>query len=79
MRHWAGSWSADGRSGRRLNHATLGADAALATALRSGRAARRQQLQRLNEEKLTQALPLWVGRSPTSTTSFRRCRACSTW
>ena len=57
-----GRWlSAEGRSEKRLNHSTLGAVAALATALRSGRSARRDQLRRLNDEKLTRALPLWVG------------------
>ena len=35
--------------------------AALATALRSGRSARREQLSRLDDDKLTRALPLWVG------------------
>ncbi len=39
----------------------LRAIAALSTALRSGRAARREQLRRLDDDKLTQALPLWVG------------------
>jgi len=57
-----GRWLAvENRSGKRLNSSTLAAVGALATALRSGRAARRGQLQRLNESKLTQALPLWVG------------------
>lgn len=57
-----GHWLAvDSRSGRRLNRSTLGAVAALATALRSGRSARRDQLRRLNDDKLTRALPLWVG------------------
>ncbi len=44
-----------------MNGSTLGAVAALATALRSGRSSRREQLRRLNDEKLTTALPLWVG------------------
>lgn len=57
-----GHWLAvDSRSGRRLNRSYLGAVAALATALRSGRSARRDQLRRLNDDKLTRALPLWVG------------------
>lgn len=57
-----GRWLAvDSRSGKRLNRSTLGAVAALATALRSGRSARRDQLRRLNDVKLTSALPLWVG------------------
>ena len=57
-----GHWLAvDSRSGKRLNRSTLGAVAALATALRSGRSARRDQLRRLNDDKLTRALPLWVG------------------
>jgi len=53
--------AADSRSTRRLNRDTLPAVAALATALRSGRSARRDQLKRLDDENLTQALPLWVG------------------
>ncbi|MGH9225611.1 MAG: AAA domain-containing protein [Acidimicrobiales bacterium] len=57
-----GWWlAAECRSGRHLNRSTLGAVAALATALRSGRSARREQLRRLSDEKLTTALPLWVG------------------
>lgn len=57
-----GRWLAvDSRSGRRLNRSTLGAVAALATALRSGRSARRDQLRRLDDAKLARALPLWVG------------------
>lgn len=52
--------AADGRSFHRLNRSTLPAIATLATALRSGRAARRQQLSRL-DERLTRALPVWVG------------------
>ncbi|MGH9124581.1 MAG: DEAD/DEAH box helicase [Acidimicrobiales bacterium] len=51
----------DSRSPQRLNHATLPSVAALATALRSGRAARREQLSRLKDQRLTRALPLWVG------------------
>lgn len=57
-----GRWlAADSRSRRRLNGSTLPAVAALATALRSGRSARREQLRRLDDDKLTRALPLWVG------------------
>ncbi|MGH9185914.1 MAG: DEAD/DEAH box helicase [Acidimicrobiales bacterium] len=51
----------ESRSRRRLNRSTLPAVAALATALRSGRSARREQLSRLDDEGLTRALPLWVG------------------
>ena len=57
-----GRWlEADCRSESRLNRSTLPAVAALATALRSGRSARRDQLSRLDDDKLTRALPLWVG------------------
>ena len=57
-----GRWlAADSRSSERVNRSTLPAVAALATALRSGRSARRAQLARLNDAKLTRALPLWVG------------------
>ncbi len=57
-----GAWLAvDCRSDSRLNRSTLPAVAALATALRSGRSARRDQLRRLDDDKLTRALPLWVG------------------
>jgi hypothetical protein len=49
------------RSDRRLNRAGLGTIAALATALRSGRAARRAQLERMRDRTLTQALPVWIG------------------
>ncbi len=55
--------AADSRSDERLNRATLPTVAALATALRSGRAARRDQLSRL-DRRLTRALPLWVGSLP---------------
>jgi hypothetical protein len=48
------------RSEDRLDRKANGAVAALATALRSGRSARRQQLARLDDD-LTCALPLWVG------------------
>jgi hypothetical protein len=57
-----GTWlAAESRSPERVNRSTLPAVAALATALRSGRSARRQQLARLNDARLTRALPLWVG------------------
>lgn len=57
-----GKWlAADSRSAEHVNRSTLPAVAALATALRSGRAARREQLARLTDGKLTRALPLWVG------------------
>lgn len=60
----AQSLAADSRSDARLNRSTLPAVAALATALRSGRAARREQLSRLDDDRLTRALPLWVGSLP---------------
>ena len=57
-----GEWLAlDARSVHRINPTTLGAIGALATALRSGRAARRDQLVRLDTDALTTALPLWIG------------------
>ena len=57
-----GKWlAATSRSQDRLNSSTLAAVSALATALRSGRSARRAQLSRLDDDKLTRALPLWVG------------------
>ena len=57
-----GEWLAvASRSEDRLTGSTLAAVAALATALRSGRSARRTQLGRLDDDKLTRALPLWVG------------------
>lgn len=57
-----GSWlEVECRSQSRLNVWTLPAVAALATALRSGRSARRTQLSRLDDHRLTRALPLWVG------------------
>jgi hypothetical protein len=57
-----GRWlSADARSSDRLTPRNLAAVAALATALRSGRAARRAQLLDLQEGALTRALPLWLG------------------
>jgi hypothetical protein len=49
------------RSSARINRSTLPAVAALATALRSGRAARREQLRRIDGAHLARALPLWVG------------------
>ena len=61
----AARWlAAEARSARRLNRSTLPAVAAVATALRSGRAARREQLSRIADDKLTRALPLWVGSLP---------------
>lgn len=56
--------AAESRSDARLNRSTLPAVAALATPLRSGRAARRDQLGRLDDDRLTRALPLWVGSLP---------------
>ena len=53
----------ESRSSSRLDRRSLGAVAALATALRSGRAARREQLSRLDDH-LTRALPLWAGTLP---------------
>lgn len=53
--------AADAMSAWRLGGAPMGAVGALATALRSGRGARRAQLAQLNESKLTTALPLWIG------------------
>lgn len=56
-----GEWLAiESRSSARLTRASLAALAVLGTALRSGRAARRAQLSRL-DDRLTRALPLWVG------------------
>jgi hypothetical protein len=52
------------RSEKRWNRRSLGAVAAVATALRSGRAARREQLARLTGDDLTRALPLWIGTLP---------------
>lgn len=73
-RHWLALREADDRtrdlvaqwlaldagSARRLNRSALGSVAALATALRTGRAARRKHLRRL-DTGLTTALPLWIG------------------
>ena len=56
--------AADSRSDERLNRSTLPIVAALATGLRSGRAARRELLRRLDDEALTRALPLWIGSLP---------------
>ena len=56
--------AADSRSDERLNRSTLPIVAALATGLRSGRAARREQLRRLDDDALTRALPLWIGSLP---------------
>lgn len=49
------------RSPDRLDRAGLGAVATLATALRSGRSARRAQLERLHDRTLVRALPVWIG------------------
>jgi hypothetical protein len=58
----AGRWlSLEVRSSDRLDRRGLGAVSAVATALRSGRGARRDQLARLDGSHLTGALPLWVG------------------
>ena len=56
--------AAETRSEDRLGRAALGAVAAAATALRSGRAARRAQLSRIDDDRLTKALPLWLGTLP---------------
>ena len=57
-----GRWLAvEARSAQRINQRTIGALGALATALRSGRAARREQLAHLDVAALTTALPLWIG------------------
>ena len=57
-----GKWlEADGRARRRLDGGRRAAVGALATALRSGRSARREQLAKLKGDTLTEALPLWVG------------------
>lgn len=49
------------RSPDRLDRAGLRAVSTLATALRSGRSARRAQLERLTDRTLARALPLWMG------------------
>lgn len=57
----AAEWLAtECRSADRLDHGRLGAVAGLATALRSGPAARRRQLARI-DASLAEALPLWLG------------------
>jgi hypothetical protein len=62
VRTLLGRWLAlESRSAERINSSSLRAVAAVSTALRSGRAARREQLRRLDDDKLTRALPLWVG------------------
>ncbi|HSH59698.1 MAG TPA: DEAD/DEAH box helicase, partial [Acidimicrobiales bacterium] len=62
VRALVGRWLAlESRSEERINWSSLRAVAALSTALRSGRSARREQLRRLDDDKLTRALPLWVG------------------
>jgi len=61
VRTSTGEWLAlVARSPDRLNRVTRNAVAVLGTALRSGRAARRVQLGRL-DERVTRALPLWLG------------------
>jgi hypothetical protein len=65
VRRLSADWLAcDSRSAVRLGGRNLAAVAALATALRSGRSARREQLLALDERSLTEALPLWVGTLP---------------
>jgi len=62
VRALLGRWlGLESRSGERVNWSSLRSVAALATALRSGRAARRELLRRLDDGGLTRALPLWVG------------------
>lgn len=57
----ASRWlAADARHRDRLSGQSLRAVGALATALRSGRAARREQLAKL-DDRLIHALPLWLG------------------
>jgi hypothetical protein len=51
----------DIRSSERLDRSGLAAVSTLATALRSGRSARRAQLERLRDRSLSRALPLWMG------------------
>ena len=58
------SLAAASRSRQRLNRSTLPSVAAVAMALRSGRAARRTQLAQLDPSPLIWALPLWVGSLP---------------
>ena len=61
VRDRAARWlSAESRSEDRFTRSSLNAVAALATALRSGRSARREQLRHL-DGSVTRALPLWVG------------------
>ena len=64
-REATGQWlGLTARSDDRLDHKALGAVSALATALRSGRAARRAQLASFADDRLSHALPLWVGTLP---------------
>ncbi|HEX3424812.1 MAG TPA: AAA domain-containing protein [Acidimicrobiales bacterium] len=64
VRRLVGGWLArECRSSKRINASTLPSLTALATALRSGRAARRAQLTRL-DRKVLRALPLWIGSLP---------------
>jgi hypothetical protein len=53
--------AAESRSAERLSRQNLGTVAALATALRAGRASRREMLARLHDGAVTRALPLWAG------------------
>jgi hypothetical protein len=52
------------RSEDHLDRKALAAVSRLATALRSGRAARRAQLASFADDRLSQALPLWIGTLP---------------
>lgn len=48
-------------STRRVDHDARGTMAAVAAALRAGRASRREMLGRIDGAELTRALPLWIG------------------
>ncbi|MDQ3385792.1 MAG: ATP-binding protein [Actinomycetota bacterium] len=62
VRRLAGRWLAlHCRSSANVDRAATAAVAALATALRSGRAVRRSLLGRMKDASLTRALPLWIG------------------
>ncbi len=52
------------RSQDHLDRKALAAVSRLATALRSGRAARRAQLSSFQDDRLSKALPLWIGTLP---------------
>ena len=60
-RHAGAALAADVGSTRRLNPSSLSAIHSLATALRAGRATRRERLVRLRMEGIANALPLWIG------------------